>query len=436
MQSLSRVLAITALCFPILALAQRHPEEEPQPQAGGERSSNKKDEKQKFMLPPVQGMPGKQRLDSWEKRLKLMQDSPFGNVKWRSIGPESQSGRVIDIEAPASNPKKLFVAFASGGLHVTEDEGITWKSLFDYQSAYSIGDTAVSRDGKTIWVGTGENNSQRTSYSGTGIFKSDDGGSTWKNMGLPDSHRIGRVLINPKNENTVYVAVIGALYSQNPNRGLYKTTDGGKTWQLVLKLDEYTGVIDLAMDPRNPDVLYAAAWERDRRAWNFLEGGKGSAIYKSTDAGKTWNKLGNGLPATGDLGRIGLAIAPSKPDTIYAWVDNQANDEDPDADERLPSGELTVRRFVRTDEKVFVEIDKEVLDRFFRRYLPTELKLDETLDKVKKGELKMADLKEQLRKRNANVFDFGIYDQELYRSDDGGKSWRKTHRHRLGDHLG
>ncbi len=419
-------LLFTALCLPLTAYSQ----------FGGGPTINKDQEKQKFMLPAVQGMPGAVRLSNWAKRLQLIQESPFGGIKWRSVGPESQSGRVIDIEAPAHNPRKMFVAFATGGLHVTEDEGITWKSIFDNQSAYAIGDTAVSRDGKTIWVGTGENNSQRTSYSGTGIFKSTDGGETWQNMGLPDSHRIGRVLIDPRNESTVYVAVIGALYSQNPNRGLYKTIDGGKSWQNVLKLDAYTGVIDLVMDPRNSNVLYAAAWERDRRAWNFLEGGKGTAIYKSIDAGKSWTKLSNGLPPQGDLGRIGLAISPSRPDTLYAWIDNQSKDNDPEADERVPSGDLTVRRFMRIDEKVFVEIDKEALDRFFRRYLPTDIKMDETLEKMKKGEMKLADLRAEMIRRNANVFDFGIFEQELYRSDDAGKTWRKTHRHRLGENLG
>lgn len=441
MASCPKIFVGLLAVLPVLAFAQRDPENEERErqqrqQAGSERPLNKADEKQRYMLPAVQGMPGLTRLQAWEKRLRLMQDSPFGNVNWRQVGPSSQGGRVIDIEAPASNPREMFVAFATGGFYVTEDEGITWKSLFDNESCYAIGDTAVSRDGKTLWVGTGENNSQRTSYSGTGVFKSIDGGETWKNMGLPDSHRIGKVLINPKNENTVYVAVIGALYSQNPNRGLYKTTDGGKTWQWVLKLDEYTGVIDLAMDPRNPDVLYAAAWERDRRSWNFMEGGKGTAIYKSTDGGKSWNKLGGGLPPTGNLGRIGLAIAPSKPDTVYAWIDNQAQDEDPDADERQPGGELTIRRFMRLDEKVFLEIDREVLDRFFRRFMPTDVKLDETLEKIKNGGLKLSDLRKEMLRRNANAFDLGIYDQELYRSDDAGKTWRRTHRHKLGEHLG
>lgn len=442
MQPLPRALAALLFCFPLVISAQTSREEElererlERQQAGSERALNKADEKQKFMLPAVQGMPGQQRLNAWEKRLQLLKDSPFGNIKWRNVGPETQGGRVIDIEAPTSDPRKLFVAFATGGLHVTEDDGITWKSIFDGQSAYAIGDAAVSRDGKTVWVGTGENNSQRTSYSGTGVFKSTDGGSTWKNMGLVDSHRIGKVLINPKDENTVYVAAIGALYSQNPNRGLYKTIDGGKTWQWSLKLDEYTGVIDLAMDPRNPEILYAAAWERDRRAWNFLEGGKGTAIYKTVNGGKSWAKLSGGLPAPGNLGRIGLAIAPNQPDRIYAWIDNQASDENWETDERVPSGELTIRRFMRIDEKVFAEIDREILDRFFRRYLPTDTKLDETVEKLKKGELKMSDIRELITRRNPNALDLGIYEQELYRSDDAGKTWKRTHRHKLGEHLG
>jgi photosystem II stability/assembly factor-like uncharacterized protein len=436
MISFPKVLSIGLLLLPLAALAQIDPDDDERFQAGGERNLTKEKEHEKYMLPAVVGMAARARLESWQKRLQLIQESPFNSIKWRNVGPETQGGRVINIAAPVSDPHKVFVAFATGGLWVTEDEGITWKSLFDNQSSYAIGHFALSKDGKTIWVGTGENNSQRTSYSGTGVFKSTDGGSTWKNMGLEDTHRIGKILINPKDENTVYVGAIGALYSQNPNRGVYKTTDGGKTWQWVLKLNEYTGVIDLAMDPRNPDVIYAAAWERDRRAWNFLEGGKGSAIYKTVDGGKTWKKMMSGLPDKGQLGRIGLAIAPSKPDTVYAWVDNQAVDEDPEVDERQPGGELTIKRFLRIDEKIFAEIDHDALDRFFRRYMPTDVKLDETLDKVRKGELKMADLKALMLKRDPNIFMFGTVDQELYRSDDGGKSWRKTHQHRLGDHLG
>jgi len=434
MANFPKWLMVLSVGLPLVATAQVDPEE--RTQAGGERNLGKQQEHEKYMLPAVHGTSASERLSSWQKHLQLLGESPFGGVKWRSVGPESQGGRVIDIDAPASNPRQMFVSFATGGLWTTQDEGITWKSLFDGQSSYAIGDTAVSRDGKTIWVGTGENNSQRTSYSGTGVFKSTDGGATWQNMGLSESHRIGRVLIDPKNENVVYVAAIGALYSQNPNRGVYKTVDGGKTWQWVLKLDEYTGVIDLAMDPRNPDVLYAAAWERDRRAWNFREGGKGSAIYKSTDGGKSWSKSMNGLPQDGNLGRIGLAIAPSKPDIVYAWVDNQSIDNDPSIDERQPSGELTVRRFLSIDEKVFIQVDKDVLDRFFRRYMPTDLKLDETVEKVRKGELKMSDLRNELLKRNPNALEFGSIDQELYRSDDAGKTWVRTHRHRLGEHLG
>jgi len=433
MASFPKLIVLALAVLPAAVWAQ-DPDEIP-PQAGGERHLSKDQEKQKYMLPAVQGMSAKQRIAAWDQRLKMLTDSPFGGVKWRSVGPSTQSGRVIAIHAPSSDPKQVFVAFATGGLYRTTDDGITWDSLFDNQSAYAIGDFAVSKDGKTIWVGTGENNSQRTSYSGTGVFKSTDAGKTWTNMGLEETHRIGAVLIDPKDEKTVWVAAVGALYSQNPNRGIYKTTDGGKTWQWILKIDEYTGAIDLAMDPRNSNVVYASTWDRDRRAWNFREGGPGSAIYKTTDGGKSWNKLTNGLPKYGELGRIGLAVAPSKPDTVYAFMDNQAPEE-PGFDERIPSGALTVQRFLTLEEDVFVQVDPKVLDAFFESYLPSDAKAADVVQKVKDKKMTMEDIGKLMQKRNPNVFDFGLMNAQVYRSDDAGKTWKKAHQMRIGEHGG
>lgn len=401
------------------------------------KPESKLEEHRKYHLPSVTGSSAEIRLRAYEQRLKMEADSDWSQVKWRSIGPESQAGRVVDIDVPPGNPKLMYVSFATGGLWVSSDAGNNWAPLFDGESSFAIGDLAVSRDGKTLWLGTGENNSQRTSYSGTGVFRSADSGKTWKNVGLPETHRIGKILIDPRNENTVYVGAIGALYSQNPNRGVYKTTDGGKTWQWVLKLNEYTGVIDMQMNPRNPEVIYAAAWERDRRAWNFREGGSGSAIYKTSNGGKTWVKLTNGLPKNDDMGRIALALAPSKPDTIYAFIDNQGIDPDTIfQDEWAPSGTLTPYRFKLLSKEQFIALDPKVVEAFASRYMPAGTKADEVIAKLKDGKMTLDDVQKEIEKRFPRAFEYELANAEVYRSDDGGKSWRRTHPRPLGNHGG
>ncbi len=214
-----------------------------------------------------------------------------------------------------------YVAAASGGVWKTVNAGVTWTPVFDNEGSFSIG--AITLDPKnpfTVWVGTGENNSQRSVSYGDGVYRSDDGGKSWKNLGLKSSEHIGRILIDPRNSQTVYVAAQGPLWDAGGERGLYKTTDGGATWKCVLKISPNTGVTDVVLDPRNPDVLIAAAYQRRRTVWTMIDGGPESALYKSSDGGATWRKITAGLPK-GDLGRIGLAIAPTNPDIVYAWVE-------------------------------------------------------------------------------------------------------------------
>lgn len=247
------------------------------------------------------------------------------SLNYRSIGPTRQSGRFVDFAVPDKPPYTFYAATASGGLWKTTNNGITFEPLFDFENSFSIGDIAVApSDPNVVWVGTGEANNSRSTYWGDGVYKSSDAGKTWKNMGLKESHHIGRVIIHPQNPDIVYVAALGHLFSENPERGLYKTIDGGKTWVKVLDVaveGRNIGAVDVAMDTSNPDVLYAVTYDRLRRPWTYMIGGPGSGIYKSTDGGASWKKLAGGLP-TGILGRIGIAIYEKNPNILYACIEN------------------------------------------------------------------------------------------------------------------
>ena len=289
------------------------------------------------------------------------------NFTYRSIGPTRQSGRFVDFAVPEQEPYTFYAATASGGLWKTGNNGISFEPVFDYENAFSIGDIAVAPSNPNIvWVGTGEANNSRSAYWGNGVYKSGDGGKTWTNLGLEDSHHIGRVIVHPRNPDIVYVAALGHLYTPNPERGLYKSADGGKTWKKVLDIvarERNIGVVDAAMDPANPDVLYAASYDRLRRPWTYMVGGPGSGLYKTTDGGVSWKRLAGGLP-TGILGRIGIAVYSKNSNILYACVEN-AN----------------------------------------KPGMPEEDRWQEIL---------------------AGKPSQGMIDGEVYRSDDGGESWRKV----------
>ena len=256
-----------------------------------------------------------------DKKKELLSAETFTGLELRNIGPAVSSGRISDIAVQPGRPSTYYVAVASGGVWKTVNSGTTWTPIFDEQGSYSIGCVTIDpNDPLVVWVGTGENNSQRSVSYGDGVYRSKDGGKSWENMGLKASEHIAKILIDPRNSNVVYVAAQGPLWTPGGDRGLYKTTDGGKTWAHSLKIGENTGVTDVWMDPRNPDVLYAAAYQRRRHVWTLINGGPESAIYKSTDAGATWKKLTSGLPKA-DMGRIGLAISPANPDVVYAIVE-------------------------------------------------------------------------------------------------------------------
>jgi photosystem II stability/assembly factor-like uncharacterized protein len=251
----------------------------------------------------------------------LFRSGSFTGLSFRGIGPAVTSGRIIDIAVNPTDHNTWFVAAASGGVWKTTNAGTSFAPVFDGENSYSIGCVTFDpSDPLTVWVGSGENNSQRSVSYGDGVYKSTDGGKSWSNLGLKESEHIGRIAVNPKDGNIVYVAAQGPLWRPGGDRGLYKTVDGGKTWEKVLNVDEWTGINEVVMDPRDPDVLYASSYQRARQVWTLIDGGPGSAVWKSKDAGKTWKKLETGLPS-GDKGKIGLAISPVNPDVVYAIVE-------------------------------------------------------------------------------------------------------------------
>ena len=331
----------------------------------------------------------------------------LAQMPWQQLGPVQSGGRVVDIAVNPQRPQEYWLAAASGGLWHTTNGGVSFEPQLQNAYTISIGDIAVApSDPKVLYVGTGEANNQRSSFWGDGVYRSADSGATWQWVGLDGTDHIGRVVVHPDDPDTVYVAAIGALYSPNEERGLYKTTDGGQTWQRVLHVDADVGVVDVVLHPQKPDVVFAASYERRRRAWNFEEGGEGSRIHRSTDGGATWEVLSNGLP-DGKLGRIGLDCFLRDGDVLYAAIENlnprsrprpRAEGAQPDEprgpdagkdrrDEEAPSAEVLADPVARQD----------------------------WLD----GPEEAQDPRRRARQR--------LVGGEVYRSDDGGDSWRKTH---------
>ncbi|MBI3886518.1 MAG: glycosyl hydrolase [Opitutae bacterium] len=277
---------------------------------------------EKPTAPPPAAPPAGQSGDKPDDKPKSpFSADAFASLKLRSIGPASTSGRIIDIAVVPSRTSTWYVAVASGGVWKTVNSGTTWTPVFDGEGSYSIGCVTVDPNNpNVVWVGTGENNSQRSVSYGDGVYKSLDGGASWTNTGLKDSQHVGKIVVDPRHSDTVYVTAQGPLWSAGGDRGVYKTTDGGKTWKQSLAISEYTGASDLWMDPRDSNVLYTTSYQRGRQVWGLLDGGPESAIWKSTDAGATWRKLTAGIPKV-DLGRIGLAVSPVAPDVIYALIE-------------------------------------------------------------------------------------------------------------------
>lgn len=285
----------------------------------------------------------------------------LGAANYRAIGPSRISGRFVDFAVYEKNPAVFYAAMATGGLWKTVNNGQSFESIFDNQGVISIGAIAIDQNNPdVIWVGSGESNNSRTSYYGDGIYKSVDGGKTWQNMGLRNSQHIGRIIVHPRNPNTVWVASLGPLYSDNDERGVYKTTDGGRTWKKVLSVEshgKHIGVVELAIDPSNPNILYAASYDKIRTPWTFNHGGPGTGIYKTTNGGNSWTKLTNGLPG-GMLGRIGIDVSRSNPNIVYANIEN-ANVEGVTDEERLRQLQIGIPSAQRDKgEEVYRSDDK------------------------------------------------------------------------------
>ena len=303
----------------------------------------------------------------------------------------------------------------------------------DKTPTQNMGDIAVHWPSKTIWVGTGENNASRSSYAGIGILKSSDFGRTWHHVGLEDSHHIGHILINPENENEVIVGVTGHLYSSNEQRGIYKTSDGGKTWQQTLFINKDTGIIDLASTPNNFNVIYAAAWEKDRKAWDFLGNGPHSGIYKSTDGGQNWKKLsvaGSGFPTGGQVGRIGLAVYDQH--TIYALLDNQGHREK--VTEKDSNNGLAPSDFEQMGVGEFLKLDDKKLNSFLKKNgFQEKYRAENVKQMIRSGVSQPADITKYLENANSMLFDTPVIGAEVYKSIDGGLTWEKQNQDYIDD---
>ncbi|HAR37024.1 MAG TPA: hypothetical protein DCR87_09060 [Acidobacteria bacterium] len=288
----------------------------------------------------IQNTPAEIRLKGFEQHRQLQASSPLASLPWQFLGPVNVSGRCTDLAVvtPRGKSYTIYVGTASGGVWKTENEGTTWEPIFERELSTSIGDIALApSDPKIIWVGTGEANIFRSSHPGCGVYKSVDGGKTWKHLGLTDTNTIARIVIHPENPEVVYVAASGHEWTFNEERGVYKTTDGGATWTRVLYVNDQTGAIDLALDPTNPETVYAVTWQRIRKKWNDPRNEPhytGSGIWKSTDGGQNWKQINRGLPEARFRGRIGLDLCQKNPKILYALVDNYEIARQPSEEEK------------------------------------------------------------------------------------------------------
>lgn len=373
-------------------------------------------------------------VEGLRQKNQMANNTLVKNIPLKNVGPSVMSGRVVDLDVNPENPAEFYVGYASGGLWYTRNNGTSFAPVLDSSETQNVGDVSVNWNSGTIWVGTGENNASRSSYAGIGILKSTDKGQTWQHMGLADSHHIGRILLHPNNPDEVVVGVTGHLYSTNSERGVFKTSDGGKSWQKTLFIDDATGIIDLAHAPDNFNTLYAAAWQKDRKAWNFTGSGNTSGIYKSTDGGTTWNKIStseSGFPTGNGVGRIGLAVFDEN--TLYAVLDNQFRrkkiEESAKKSDKLNKDDfktMSIERFLKLNDQKLNDFLKT--NNFQEKYRAENVK-----QLIRSGSVKPIDLAKYLEDANALLFDTPVIGAEVYRSDDGGKTWAKQNENYIDD---
>ncbi len=366
------------------------------------------------------------RVKGFERQAEMAAATPFAGLRWRFIGPMDLGGRCTDVAVPKGSRTVFYVGAASGGVFKTDNAGTTWTPVFDDQPSLSIGDIAVAEsDPDVVWVGTGEANIFRASMPGIGAFKSVDAGKTWTRMGLENTSTIGRIVIHPSNPDVVYVAATGHEWTNNPDRGVFKTTDGGKTWAKVLFVNDHVGANDLVMDPSEPDTLYAATWNRIRRRWSDPIPGGEDGLFKTTDGGKTWTPINVGLPDTNFTGRIGIDLCRTKPSTLYAYVDNHAPGAEPKPGETDAYGRPRQRGIVGAE--VYRSDDKGASWRKVSPETPVMAGVGGTYGWVF-GQIRVDPNDPE------TVYIMGL---GLSKSADGGKSWRGLFWEGLhGDHHG
>ena len=372
--------------------------------------------------------PASARMASMAQRKDLLNDSLLNSSSFRNIGPSIMSGRVVDIEANPEDPTEFYVAYATGGLWHTVNNGQSFTPIMDNLDILFLGDIAVNwkTNPRMIWAGTGEVNSSRSSYAGTGVYLSKDNGKNWQHLGLAESHHIGDIKLHPTDPNTAWVAVLGHLYSTNEERGVYKTTDGGANWQRTLFVNNQTGCVDLAMHPTDPSTLYAAMWQRSREAWKFEESGPASGIYKSVDGGNTWSKIsgaGSGFMEGNKIGRIGITVFPGNANLVYAVVDN--NTPLPGKKETTDSV-YTKELFKTISIADFANLNNNRLDSFLRKNrFPRQHSASSIKKAVAEGKLTPAALWDWLDSDDG-FQNTGIAGCEVYVSQDGGAHWKKA----------